>query len=349
MLAHYLDFHAVELSQLERISRDPFSTVGFYREKQDALNKQIWLHGKHLDKDAIYRFDKVFNIVDTLTVLDACENEQIVKQAFLQLIPSYNTDELYEFINALYVTSNGKSLARNIVIDGSLFHLLSDAISDIELIAFKLLFSEQPNGYFQQLQEQEKHGLNWLLSPVGKGDDTATVITTFKWLVENNLIESSLMKLFLRRLDTEQVKLICNYSAQSLPEKDALLILAKSGLVKYTNIVVSALNDNMPSTEIISEIRQTFGFRLEQLVPYEIQVSAYHGDELALDEFKKQFNAHWEAYLSQLTSDRLLCGHALVDQLTAAELEALDNQSYRFYQLYIRYLNVRTTALKGAA
>lgn len=334
MLVSYVTNYEKYLAQLNQISQSPFTSVGFYQETENQLIEQYWLNNKSNKKNE--KQDHEFNASTLLELMTLDHNSGILTQACLQLLPKQPESFKAEILNALYYCEDSQRFAKNLIIESNSSLLLTSAVSDPELIGLRLLDGDK-NIDEINYDKHIKHAFSWLVTPVNDETSCNEVIDIYHAMLALNLLDSVLMSLFLWLLTPEQVNGLCNYASKINSDDDTLLLLAKSGIVKHTLLINSALMNAEKPHLLIAQIRRNLASQLDQLVSFDVQLQAWQGDNNALIEFQTQLQKNWPTFQHGISSKCFIAGVELSTKLNTLQCLALDKQSLFLYQLFLKY------------
>lgn len=257
MLVSYVTHYEKYLAQLNQISQSPFTSVGFYQETENQLIEQFWLSNKKNEKQ-----DHQFNVSTLLDLIALDHDNGILTQACLQLLPKQSESFKAEMLNALYYCEKSQKFAKNLIIESNSSLLLTSAVSDPELIGLRLLDGDK-NIDEINYDKHVKHAFSWLVTPISDQTSCNDVVDTYHAMLALNLLDSVLMSLFLWLLTPEQVNGLCNYASKTNSDDDTLLLLAKSGIVKHTLLINSALMNVETPHLLIAQIRRNLASQLD--------------------------------------------------------------------------------------
>ena len=328
MLVSYVTNHEKYLAQLHQTSQSPFISFGFYQETKKQLIEQFWLSHKTNKKQ-----DYEYKVSTLLDLIKQGHDKGMLTQACLQLLPKHSESFKTEILNTLYYSDDGQAFAKNLIMESDSSLLLKGVVNDPELIGLRLLNGDKNIA----LNKNVKYALSWLLTPIDYETPNSDILDIYQIMLNVNLLESALMSLFLWLLSPVQINALLNYASKNNSDEEILLLLAKSGLVKHTLLINSALLTSANPKILIAQIRRNLSLELDQLIPYEIQIKAWEGDNDALIEFQSQLQKNWFKFQHDLSFTRLIAGMPLSPNLNTLQCVALDKQSLFLYQLYLKY------------
>ena len=335
MFVSYVTHYEKYLAQLHQASQSPFVSFGYYQEIKKQLIEMSWLKNKYHNKQ-----DHEFSVSTLLKLMSLGHSDEVLTQACLQLLPKQSVPFKTEMLNVLYFSEKSQAFTKNLIIKSDSTLLLTDAVSDPELIGLRLLNTdENTKKSIDEIShgKQSKYGLSWLITFFNVQTSGNDIIDIYHAMLELDLLESVLMSLFLWLLTPEQVNGLCNYASKKNSTDETLLLLAKSGIAKHTLLINSALTTVEKPHLLIAQIRRNLASQLDQLVPYDVQLNAWQGDNNALKEFQTQLQHNWPQFKLGTSSNVCVGGMALSTKLNTLQCIALDNKSFSLYQLFLKY------------
>lgn len=335
MFSSFLSLYEPYFVQLNQARQSAFSSVGFYDEIKTKLTKYAWintrLNAKKNKEEENFLEDS--SIAQISTLIEQGIDQGIILQACLQMLEKQPLVYKTQWLNALYFSSACQPFAKALILESQTWSLLSDAVSDAEILGLRQLDSK--HNLIDNTEAQS--ALSWLNSPLDVNTPSREIVRIYTAMSELGLFNSVFMPLLLWLLSPEQVNTVCNYASEHDSDNDTLLLLAKSGIVKHTLLINSAIAKIESPELIITQLRMNLGIQLDQLVPYEIQLEASKGDAKALSEFQVQLQHNWSKFSPGSTADIYIGGVELSPSINAIAQIAFDQTTHFQYQLLLKY------------
>ncbi|KKL04989.1 hypothetical protein LCGC14_2610550 [marine sediment metagenome] len=318
--------------------RCPFTSVGYVKTQQKRLLESCWLTAKK--KQIAQRFTQP-NLEQLVSLLSDDISPAAISQACIEIMANLPQNINLIFINNLLnepsLHNVAKLVVRKVLLQQHSYNLI--ALIDLQTLYFA--FSTSQNPAVQTLAKSE------LTILVDSQSDIKNLITGFNFLCQSELVNSPLMSLFLLSLSWEQVNAIGNHASRNLPTVDVLQVLLQSGFVKLLPLVNASLNKIENPSSLIALMRRMLGDKLDLLVDFETQISAWQGEQQACADFKQQLQLNWPKYEEQLASLRLIAGNALNAKLNAIEISAMDCYSQAVFNLHRYYQHLAAKKLNA--
>lgn len=270
--------------------RCPFTSVGYVKAQQKRLLESCWLTAKK--KQIAQQFTQP-NLEQLVSLLNDDISPAAISQACIEIMANLPQNINLIFINNLLnepsLFSVAKLVVRKVLLQQHSYNLI--ALIDLHTLYFA--FSTSQNPAVQTLAKSE------LTILVDSQSDIQNLITGFNFLCQSGLVNSPLMSLFLLSLSWEQVNAIGNHASRNLPTVDVLQVLLQSGFVKLLPLVNASLNKIENPSSLIALMRRMLGDKLDLLVDFETQISAWQGEQQACADFKQQLQLNWPKYEEQ--------------------------------------------------
>lgn len=338
MLSIYLSEHQAQLIKISKAQRCPFTSVGYIKTKQNKLLESCWLAAKK--KQVEQRFTPP-NLKQLVVLLNDGINPDAISQACIEIMANLPQNSNLTFINNLLKEPSLQSVAKLIMRKVLLQQHSSNLIALIDLKTLYFAYSTNNNLAEQAVAKSE------LTVFVDSQTDLKDVVIGFNFLCQSELVNSPLMSLFLLSLSWEQVNAIGNHASRNLPTVDVLQVLLQSGFVKLLPLVNASLSKIENPSSLIALMRRMLGDKLDLLVDFETQISAWQGEQQACADFKQQLQLNWPKYEEQFASLRLIAGNAITAKLNAIEISAMDCYSQAVFNLYRYYQHLTAKKLNA--
>ncbi|SBS34737.1 hypothetical protein MSP8886_03155 [Marinomonas spartinae] len=329
MLSVFVDRFYRQLQILSDARVSPFSSHGYYALCRQQLTKEYWLvnqknrtDGKEADGVSALDFGELSELL--VSNLD----ESILSDAAAFLINEMGDEQKAEYINALYFSEKLQGLFKGVVdITGS-HHLLSDAVSDKELRLSKLMGMTNNEESIHELYDC----FPWLNRSEQHSSDA--ILRMFTDLVEEGLLDTKVMSLFLLVLTPSQLNVIGNVASNVLSAEDALCVLVRGGMVKHAPLINSVLAQSETPSILLRALRNLLGSSLDNLVEFDVQLAAWQGEQSAIKRFQQEFALNWPKYEDDFANQRVISGYPLVSKFNGASKRAVSFSNLLLIDLF---------------
>ncbi|KPZ53668.1 hypothetical protein [Pseudoalteromonas sp. P1-25] len=328
MLSTYLSNHQAQLLHISKAQCCPFTSVGYVKTLKKKLLEITWLTAKKNNTPQCFTQPDLTQLSALVTSKQSLD---VISQACIEVMANLPQTINLAFINALLNSPSLHGLAKAVIYK---VLLQQHSFNLIALIDLNTLYFALANSAEQEVTTAETVAL---ISAFNPNANIKLLKHVFDELYKSGLVNSPLMSLFLLSLSWEQVNALSNYASHVLTVDDTLHVLLQSGYVKLVPLACMSLNQVENPTAIIALIRRMLGDKLDLLVSYDIQLSAFNAEQQALDAFKQQLQQNWPKYEEKLCVQRLVAGKALNHKLNAIEMSAMDCYSQAIFNLYTYY------------
>lgn len=301
LLSIFVDRFYHQLQALNGARISPFSSYGYYAQCKKQLTKEYWLFNRHNGADSANALD----FAEVSELLSSELDESILTDAVAFFIDEMGDEQKAEYINALYFSEKLQGLFKGIVDITDSYHLLSDAVSDKELLLSKLMGMTNNEEAIHELYDC----FPWLNTSEPLSSDA--VLRMFTDLVEEGLLNTKVMSLFLLVLSPGQLNVIGNVASNVLSADEALCLLGRGGMVKHAPLINSVLAHSDASSKLLQALRDLLGSSLDSLVEFDTQLAAWQGEQSAIKRFQQEFALSWPKYEDEFASQRMISGYPL--------------------------------------
>jgi hypothetical protein len=331
------DFYS-QIKKLNEARLNPFFSYGYYAQCKKQLTEECWLsviNKSNTDDVDLHHLS---------VLLESDVDKEILVEGAAYLIGKMAADRKAEYINALYFSKDLRSVSKDIIeITGS-HCLLRDLATDKELCLYQMLSLSSEESITLGLYER----FPWLETPELLSRDQ--LLAFFTDLVDEGLLETRVMSLFLMVITPSQLNIICNFASDILSTDDTLCLLMRGGMVKHSPLLNSILAQSDVSSKLIKELRSILGSDLDSIVPFDVQLSAWLGDQGSLECFQQEFALNWPKYEEKFAGFRLLGGLSFSGAIDVANKQSISVSNVLLVTLFERYQSLFLTEKKlGAA
>lgn len=325
MLSIYTNNYASQLITISNALYCPFTSVGFIKALKKNVLETSWVTAKKLGVEQKFSQPDINQLI---SYINKGVDELVISQACIEIMANLPQSKNLIFINSLINEPALKAIAKLIISKVLLQQHSLNLIAYIDINTLTFAFSSNDD-----LIEFESVS-NFFIEL-----DTTKEITTnmFDLLCKNGLVNSPLMSLYLLSINWEQVNKIGNYASNTLSMDHTLQVLLQSCFVKVIPLANASLNELEQPTKIIALIRYILGDKLDMLVDFDIQLSAWQGSEASLEVFIKQLQMNWPKHEELFCHQRLIAGQPLDTKRNAIEMSAMDSYSQAVLNLYTYY------------
>ncbi|MEG3759819.1 hypothetical protein V5096_17915 [Pseudoalteromonas carrageenovora] len=325
MLSIYTNNYASQLITISNALYCPFTSVGFIKTLKKNVLETSWVTAKKFGVEQKFSQPDINQLI---SYINKGVDDLVISQACIEIMANLPQSKNLIFINSLINEPALKAIAKLIISKVLLQQHSLNLIPYIDINTLAFAFSSNDD-----LIEFESVS-NFFIEL-----DTTKEITTnmFDLLCKNGLVNSPLMSLYLLSINWEQVNIIGNYASNTLSMDHTLQVLLQSCFVKVIPLANASLNELEQPAKIIALIRYILGDKLDMLVDFDIQLSAWRGSEASLEVFIKQLQMNWSKHEDLFCHQRLIAGQPLDTKRNAIEMSAMDSYSQAVLNLYTYY------------